>query len=228
MLHERQVQDEVTNQFAIAAVIQNRCAALRLGRSDLVRRAGYKNIAKGIRRLDALCAGDLNTTASLIAGLPAALELPPEEVAAAVRQIQEQITAADRAAEEAREAVWRANFSPCAYLRGAATRPSSGFMYGISGGPERWLKIPLDLSRSPLSFAAQALEDVRNRREVQFFGPVTGFVINYTLSFAVGFDVQGNALEFYHFALRGEEVPLAVGKKPIPPGLLSKMIYPGA
>ena len=66
------------NQLAIETLIVERCAVLKLRRSELVRRAGFKNVTKGLRRLDQLLGGYLKPTASLIAGLPAALELPPE------------------------------------------------------------------------------------------------------------------------------------------------------
>ena len=40
--------------LAIQALILDRCRALGLSRSELVRRAGFKNVAKGIRRMDNL------------------------------------------------------------------------------------------------------------------------------------------------------------------------------
>ncbi|MGP0095133.1 MAG: hypothetical protein ACLPKB_35050 [Xanthobacteraceae bacterium] len=58
--------------LAIEAFILDRCKILGLGRTDLVRRAGYRNEAKGLRRLDELCGGEMKTTVSLIAGLPGA------------------------------------------------------------------------------------------------------------------------------------------------------------
>ena len=76
-------------QLPIATLILEHCAALRLRRSDLVRRAGFKNVAKGLRRLDELCTGELKRTATLISGLPAALELPPEVVDDALTQTKE-------------------------------------------------------------------------------------------------------------------------------------------
>ena len=150
-------------QLAIEALILERSAALKLRRSELVRRTGFKNVAKGLRRLDQLCAGELKSTASLIAGLPAALELPPEVVADAIRQTERQIAEARQIAEQEEEAAWRAKFQPCAYFVGTRDRPSSICMYGISGGSDRWLKIPLDLSQSPVTFAAQALTSFEER-----------------------------------------------------------------
>ena len=65
---------ESTNprSLAIQALILDRCRALGLSRSELVRRAGFKNVAKGIRRLDELCGGELQKTEWLMKGLPSA------------------------------------------------------------------------------------------------------------------------------------------------------------
>ena len=93
-----------SNPLPIEALILERSAAHKLRRSDLVRRAGFKNVAKGLRRLDELCAGELKSTASLIAGLPPALESPPEVVADVIRQTEQQIAEAERIAEQERDA----------------------------------------------------------------------------------------------------------------------------
>jgi hypothetical protein len=46
---------------------------------ELVRRAGYRNISKGLRRLDQLCDGDFHLARELIRGLPHALELEGDQ-----------------------------------------------------------------------------------------------------------------------------------------------------
>jgi len=43
-----------------------------------------------------------------------------------------------------------------ALFTGDDTRPSSIASFGLTGGAERWLKIPLDLSQHPVTFALQA------------------------------------------------------------------------
>jgi hypothetical protein len=199
------------NSFEIEVLILNRTAALKLTRSDLVRRAGFKNVAKGIRLLDELCSGNLTATTSLIAGLPVALELPPEVIAVAIRQTEQQIAKAEQI-----DPAWRANFRPCAFLVGTTKRPSSGFMFEISGGTDRWLKIPLNLSRAPATFAAQALDVVRRTPSIMFFGATTGFIINYTPDFALRFDVKGNLIETLARAYRpGPRSGLTMGMKVI-------------
>ena len=205
-----------TIQLPIATLIMERSAALKLSRSDLVRRAGFKNVAKGLRRLDELCAGELKTTASLISSLPVALDLPSEVIAAAIHQTEQQIVEARRIADQQEEADWRAKFEPCAYFVGTSKRPSSISMYGFSGGADKWLKIPLDLSQPPITFAAQALEIVRRTPFVQFFGPTTGFIVNYDPDHAIRFDLDGNAVEVLNRAYCPGEVTLTIGTKTIP------------
>ena len=89
-------------------------------------------------------------------------------------------------------------------------------MYGLSGGADRWLRIPLDLSQPPVTFAAQALEVVRRTRFVQFFGATTGFIVNYDPDRAIRFDLDGNPVEVLDRAYRPEEVIFAIGNKAMP------------
>jgi hypothetical protein len=62
-----------SERFAIGNLVSNRCRELGLGRADLIRRTSYKNLAKGLRRLDELFAGELERTKDLIRALPYAL-----------------------------------------------------------------------------------------------------------------------------------------------------------
>jgi hypothetical protein len=45
------------SDLAIAALIRSRMTELGLSRGEFAKRLGYKNIAKGIRRIDVLCDG---------------------------------------------------------------------------------------------------------------------------------------------------------------------------
>jgi hypothetical protein len=209
--------------LAIEALILGRRKILGLSRVDLVRRAGFKNVAKGLRRLDELCAGELKTTASLIVGLPAALELPPDVITDTIRQTMHQLDEAARIAEERREAAWRSTFRPCAYLLGKETRPTQITIYGMTGGSERWLKIPLDLSQPAVTFASQAFAVVRRTPMVQFFGPTTGFIVNYTPDCAVRFDLQGDPMEAFDHAYVPGDVTLLIGGKEIPAGMFARI-----
>ena len=201
----------------LSILIRKRCQDLGLSRSELVRRCGYKNISKGLRRLDQVYAGEFEKAGALLASLPDALDLPRDAV-------KEAITATTRQLAAEADARWRASFKPAAYLLGSSNRPSQIFIFGLTGGVERWLKIPLDTSQSPVTYAEQALAVVRKTPVVQFFGPTTGFIVNYTPDHAVRFDAEGRPVETLARAYRPGEVTLYLGNREIPPGTLGRLL----
>jgi hypothetical protein len=202
--------------YPIRNFIEKRLKELGFRRGELARRCGYANISKGVRRIDQVCGGDLGSPSAKIVlqALPAALEVDVDVVKAAVEAT---IKALEQEDAE-REAAWRAAFKPSAYLLGTERRPSQIFIFGITGGPERWLRIPLDLTRPPITFAAQALAVVENTPVVPFFGATTGFIISYTPDHAVRFDLNGAAVEVLKRAYSPGQVELFIGRKRLPPG----------
>jgi hypothetical protein len=87
--------------------------------------------------------------------------------------------------------------------------------FGVTGGAERWLKIPLDLLQPPVSYAAQALAVVRRTHFVQFFGATTGFIVNYSPDHAVRFDLDGKPVETLTRSYRPMEVTLTIGRREV-------------
>jgi hypothetical protein len=208
------------DRYPIHDFIDDRLKGLGFWRGELVCRCGYKNISKGVRRLEQLCAGDIDslTSRNLLKALPEALEVDQDAVNKAVNA-----TAAKLAEEEAiRDAKWRASFQPDAYLQGTSTRPSQIFIFGITGGVERYLRIPLDLTQPASDFVRQALEVVRKTPVVPFFGPTTGFAINYTPDHAERYDVNGNFVEVLDGYYRPGTVRLFISGKEVPEGLFSR------
>ncbi|HEV3235499.1 MAG TPA: hypothetical protein VGZ25_00825, partial [Gemmataceae bacterium] len=73
------------SDLAIAALIRSRMT-VGLSRGEFAKRLGYKNIAKGIRRTDVLCDGDLEGTKHFLDVLPQALKTSAETVKLALEQ----------------------------------------------------------------------------------------------------------------------------------------------
>src|SRR6516162_2576553 len=114
-----------SSPLPIRTLIETRFQDLALTPAKLVRRAGYRNIDKGLRRLEALMAGDLRTTKTLIDALPTALDLSPEVVARAIEDTRQTIAEA--------EAEARATFKPHAMIISERVRPSPLFIAAIMG-----------------------------------------------------------------------------------------------
>lgn len=150
------------------------------------------------------------------AALPATLELEASEVEKAVSETADLILRAREREVAKRETAWRAAFKPSAYLVGTETRPSSITNYGLSGGAERWLRIPLDLSQPPITFAPQALAVVGRSPSVPFFGATKGFLVNFTPDNVVEFDTNGAPVQTFERAYRPGEVEIFVGKQKVP------------
>ena len=74
------------SNLAIATLIRSRMTELGLSRGEFAKRLGYKNIAKGIRRIDALCDGDLEGTKQFLDVLPQALETSADTVKRALEE----------------------------------------------------------------------------------------------------------------------------------------------
>jgi hypothetical protein len=101
------------------------------------------------------------------------------------------------------------------FLLGTEERPSQTLFFAVTGGAERRLKIPLDLSQPPVSYAEQALAVVRKMPFVQFFGRTTGFIVNYTPDHAVRFDCKGRPVETLARSHRPWEVSVTLGRRAV-------------
>jgi hypothetical protein len=114
------------NHYPIHELIENRQKQLGLGRNELGRRCGFKNLAKALRRIDGVCHGDLDSPGAkmVLDNLAVALEVDKNLVEDAIAATTQIIDEANRLAEEKRDAAWRASFKPHAYLVGSQNRPS--------------------------------------------------------------------------------------------------------
>jgi hypothetical protein len=225
----------ISRPLAIESLIVDRSTVLSLSRVGLVRRAGYKNIAKGLRRLDELLAGDLEKTRELIRALPAALDVPPELVANAIEGTRRQIAEVQEATWQAREAAWRAAFKPHAIILTERIVPQPIYVASIVG-VERLLRIDFNIASPPSNYPAQALAGV-GRRLSEFriesgsipdalpaFGRPIGVIVNCTPDNAIRFDLDGNALEILPCAHRLAGCHIAIRDRLLPLGPLASFL----
>ena len=215
----RNTEDE---RSPIRELVQARLKELGIQRIELARRCGFANVNKGLRRIDAMCTGHLDSRSArmILKKLPTALEMAHDVIAMAVADTLDQCKGRAVAQQEAARCE---SFKPHAYLCGTEIKPSSITAYGFSGGPERWLRIPIDCSRPPITYAMQALAVVRNTPVVHFFGSTTGFVVNYSPNWAVRFDLGGNPVEVLSRAYSPGQVDSKLGNREI-----SVIVSPGS
>ena len=201
------------SDLAIAALIRSRMTELGLSRGEFVKRLGYKNVAKGIRRIDVLCDGDLEETKHFLDVLPQALETSAETVKLALEQTVRELELAEKQEAEAHDKIWRENFCPHAIILTERTVPSPIFVAAMIG-VEKLLRIDVEATQGPVSFVRQVLD--RLPEGVPAFGKAIGFVINYSPDKAVRFDSNGHPIAILDKAVRpGTAVLLQLGRRPI-------------
>ena len=99
----------MVDHYPIHDLIEGQQKRLGLRRNELARRCGFKNVEKGVRRIDGVCHGDLNSPGAkmVLDNLAVALEVDKNVVENAIAATAEIIAEANRFAEAKREAAWR-------------------------------------------------------------------------------------------------------------------------
>ena len=146
--------------LSLARLIRKRTQDLTITRGELARRMGYANIAKGCRRLDQICAGQVKMAENLRVELARGLDVDAEVINDSIEITRaEQIAADDKA--------YRQSFKPHAVILTEHKIPTQITFYAMSGG-SRHRMIPMKEGSSPETFATQAREalpKVRRRRK---------------------------------------------------------------
>jgi len=70
------------------------------------------------------------------------------------------------------------------------TRPRQISISALSGGPDRWLRIPFGTTRPSETYVYQALAVAKENKTVPFYGSVKGVIVNYSPDCAVEFDLE--------------------------------------
>lgn len=194
--------------YPLPALIARRCEDLGLTRMQLLRRMGYANVTKGVRRLTAIEQGDLRRADQFHGPLAAALEIPPEVV--------EDAFAATRAALDAEEeAAYREAFQPHGVILTALSVPSPIHVAALLGGV-RLLRIPLDTDAPPDTFSQQARQGLPPDGGVPGFGWIVGYVVNYSPDEAVQFDLEGHEVARFGRAIRLGQTKVRIGGHTVP------------
>jgi hypothetical protein len=207
--------------LAIETLVRSRCEQLGLTPVDLVRRCGYQNVSKSLRRLEQLCAGDFTRSMGLVRMLPAALEVP-------IELFKEAIEASQRYLQETAEAAWRAAFRPHAIIITERRRPEPLFVAAFIG-VDVLLRVDFDLTAAPITLVTQSLDGLRQRLarwhgSLPAFGRPVGIIVNYSPDRAVRFDLQGNPIELFDRAYRAGEVVLSIGGRAVSQADLAAII----
>ena len=200
-------------ETAISSLIGARLRELHITKVELVRHCGYRNVAKGIRRLDELCSGNFSRANTLLTKLPDALW-----VEACVVEIA--ITATKEAKQHEEEKRYRDNFRPHGIILCERSRPEPLWLAALIG-IDNIVMVEFAEGSPILTYVRQALDGVREKQRIfkssslPAFGRPTGVVSNYTCNKAVEFDLDGKPLRVFDRPVRIGETTLSLADRPI-------------
>jgi hypothetical protein len=228
--------------LAIDDLIRSRCRELGLSSVELIRRCGYANLSKGLRRLEQLGSGEFDRAAGLIRVLPSGLEVTWERVEQAIESSKRQVREAEERLRDAEEAAWRRSFKPHAIILTESSRPEPIFVAAMIG-VDTLLRIDFNNAGDLADCRAQAIDGLRSKLKrwnksfdyqkcigsfsLPAFGRVIGFVVNLSPDRAVRFDLEGRAIEILPKAWRVGQAALSISGKAVPAGLLQKVLGSG-
>jgi hypothetical protein len=183
----------------LAELILNSLAARGWRKSQLMTAVGYSNVNRGLRRLEAVFAGDLSNV-EFLQRVREAMDVPPAVWEAALNATLEEQARQQAVNALLAEAVAREHFQPYIHVRTSRSRPTSITIAVL------WPA----LRRVPLEETILALpERQRARRvgalvaahyrehdgELPLFGDITGYAFRLAFDRTAVYDVEGELLE---------------------------------
>jgi hypothetical protein len=186
-------------QTTLARVIDEQLAARGWRKGHLVAAMGYKNLSRGVKRLEACLRGE-DAAPEVLRRLGAALEIAPARWEAILRATRTEREAAARADAARIEAARRAAFRPYVYVQTSETRPQSLTAAAVIG--PRLKQIALDddtLALPPARRLVRVAELVREHYRVNLgrcllFGVITGYLFRSGYEETIAFATDGTLL----------------------------------
>lgn len=169
----------------LAKLIRDRLNALELTKHELVRRLGYRNLGKGLSRLQQIYAGDFTRADYFLTSLTQALQLDPSSVENAQAETE-------RIARVSLSRQREYQFKPHAVFLTEHRIPQQIVMAALIGA-DRKRYAYFDFLTDPRKFKSIVLNQIP--AAIPLFGDVNGFVINFSPRYAIRYDLKGLQVE---------------------------------
>jgi len=211
----------------ISALILRYASRSKEEKLNIVKKLGYKNLNKGLRRLDNFIQAG-QCPESLREKLPTVLGLEPSAIQQAYELTLTQQGEEKENARRNREEHERKTFRPHIWVKHELKNPPLGSICIVAFiGIEHWKVITLPDDIAGLEWSEQfntVREEIREHQSQEdvdrsMFGKVTGYLYRKTYDDSFLLSSDGTLLEIYSPKVRKPEVYLKVGNKKIQEGI---------
>lgn len=188
------------SSFAIGRLILHEMDRQQLSRVGLVRRFGFANIAKGLRRLDRLL--ELGFEASLMAKIAGALYIDQRAVDDAILETEAELAREDDEARQRNEDHERRNFRPYILIETERQVPRPSLFNAMTYEKRKRIAVPQSVMLLLLSEqidwvkAAVIEHNARSGGHVDGFGAVTAYLFRRTFDDAIRY-VDGRVVNYF-------------------------------
>ena len=214
--------------YPISALILRYTSRSKEEKFNIVKKLGYKNLNKGLRRLEHLIQTG-QCPDSLREKLPTVLGIDPSAIEEAFEATLAQQRVDEEKDRRTREDYERKTFRPHLWVKHELQNPPVGSICIVAFiGIEHWKIITLPEDIASLKWSDQRMTIIEKIREHQsqecvntnIFGKVTGYLYRKTYNDSYLFNIDGTLLQKYKSRIRKPEIYLKIGKKEIRGGLL--------
>jgi hypothetical protein len=209
------------SHYPLSQLISRIIADSGLSRAHFVASLGYRNVQKGLHRLDAWLddgEGDPGTLERIVAAY--STRFGPLEIVHALAATAVIKRAEVYAAEAERLKIEHERFRPCILVEGEHTVPSGITIFAVTGGDWNLIELPEEIVNLPLAEQMPALAELMRaylegyEGDCPFFGKVTGFrLVRWHES--VRFTTTGEFIEVVPGRFRGGQTTLTIGHKTV-------------
>jgi len=180
-------------QTAVRNLVHQRLEELKLSPRTVIERLGYRNINRGLCRLEALCS-HAHATAEFIERLATALALP-------LGALQRACAETRQALRDEREQAARERFRPFLSVETAGPRTMGLVIAALAWSTIKQIQLPKDIPSWKLDDQLQHIRQLiatHHQREegmVRGFGSITGYVYHQTFDHRIAFSVRGDVMD---------------------------------
>lgn len=186
--------------YAIARLIQQELAKRNWRKSELVAAMGYKNLSRGLKRLENCIRNGDCSNAEMLSRLRCALDLPAQQFESVVTETRRQCADENRIKASREEAERRAQFRPYVYVRTSENRPSFITAAAAIGPRLKYLQLEDAVIALPRPFLLSRVAEMicehyqSNLGKCLLFGDITGYALRIAYDETVEFTSDGSLI----------------------------------
>ena len=216
--------------YSIGKLIRSSIRDKDIKKVEVVKALGYRNIDKGLRRLNDCIQGQGKCSKAFVRRLAGVLEINNQAMDEAIKKTEDECRLEREAAARRREIYARKNFKPYIYVKTSEKRPNSIAIVAFTGAAVyKCIDLPVEISSRSIERQIREVSKTikqhyskRNGHSGQF-GKITGYIFYKTYDEGIEFSIEGEVIgDSLGRPVEDGETALQIGNKIITGGLFKR------